>query len=342
MPASPTSHGDDPHAVDASLLALREQLLRADAQLDAAATQLRRDADLSDRLSRTTEERDALRREVERLQAEQQRAASPPPPPVRRAVALEPARTQPARTQPARTRPALRRRTAGAVVVAVAVLGGATAVAAQLRDDPGPRQAAAPTRSSAEPAPSAGRALGGTSGGQAATAPTAAAAPTAPATAANRPARAPLSPAVVPAGWRAHRAPDGSYALALPPGWRPAGPHRFVSASGLTVLSVRRGPLSASPTVADVVRDEKAVAASRPGYRRLALRALPFRGVPATVWDYRYGRGPQAQQVSDLALAVDGTGYGLRLQSRESAWRFAAPLRDGLRRSFAAPGLAPR
>ena len=177
-----------------------------------------------------------------------------------------------------------------------------------------PSAAAAPA---ADPGPSP---LAGTTGGAAAS--------------------RPLVPARVPPGWKPYVAPDGSYALALPAGYRSSGPRRFVSASGLTVVTVRSGPLAQTPTVADVRADAKRFAAGHPGYRTLAVRRLPYRGVAAATWDFRYGAGSRAQQVSDLAVAVDGTGYGLRVQARESAWRFAAPVRDGIRSSFAVPGLA--
>lgn len=345
--------GYDRDEVDAQLDVLREQLARAVSQLDEAAVALRsaapaaaagsaeavveRDA-LATKLQEAVAERDAVRAELDRLGSHDHPAdrvgpalvplVLPPAPPATRLVsgAVEgptgpmSSRSLSGLTVPMRPSQKVdhpRPRVLGMPPEALVALGAAAALAlvsfAGLRavgDEPVPPAAAAPVAAS----------------------PVAAAAPVAPATVS--------APASVPAGWKPYRAPDGSYALALPPGWRSSGPNRFVSESGLTTLTVRSGPLSAAPSRTSVGADERAFAASQPGYRRLAVRELPYKGATAAVWDFRYGRGVTAQQVSDLAVLAGDTGYGLRLQARASVWEFAAPLRDGIRTSFTAPGLA--
>lgn len=208
--------------------------------------------------------------------------------------------------------PSTRRRSRAPVAVAaVLALAAAAAVTVLLTrgEDPAPRTAAAAP--SASPSPTA---LTGT---------------TAPQAARVAPAPAP-EPAQVPDGWRTVRAPNGLWSIALPPGWRTQG-DGFVSASGLTTMSVRTGVLTGEP---DLLQYEKAFAADHPGYKRLAARTGPFRGHRAGTWDYVYGAGATQQRGSDLGVIVGNRGYWLHVVSRASAWEFARPLVQGFRASF--------
>lgn len=140
----------------------------------------------------------------------------------------------------------------------------------------------------------------------------------------------PAEPAQVPAGWSTHRSDDGLWSIGLPPGWRVSG-DEFVSASGLTSMSVRTGDVS---TQADLLEYEKAFAAQHPGYQRLSAKQLDLRGHPAGTWDYTYGSGELEQRGSDLVVLAGERGYWLHVVSRASAWEFAEPLVEGFRSSF--------
>lgn len=205
---------------------------------------------------------------------------------------------------------------AAAAVALVALVAGVSLLG--LRGDDAPQRTAAPIPEASAPAPSvpspAPSPLGGTTAPQAARV-------------------APPEPAAVPAGWSMHRSPDGLYTIGLPPGWRPQG-DGFVSASGLTTMSVRTAVFAQVPGMRELEQYERAFAAAHPGYTRLAARTGPFRGHRAGTWDYVYGSGATKQRGSDLGVAVGQRGYWLRVVSRASAWEFAQPLVVGFRSSF--------
>lgn len=151
------------------------------------------------------------------------------------------------------------------------------------------------------------------------------------------PARPPAEAAPLPARWTTERAPDGSWTIGLPPGWRAVGQdeeRRYVSESGLTTMWVRTGDVGAPPGPAAVQQFEEAFAADRPGYRRRAAAATEHRGFPARTWDYTYGSGAEQRRGSDLGVVADGRGYWLHVESRASAWQFAEPLVGRFRDTF--------
>jgi hypothetical protein len=141
---------------------------------------------------------------------------------------------------------------------------------------------------------------------------------------------APVEPVELPRGWSTHRSPDRLWSIGLPPGWRVRG-DAFVSASGLTSMSVRTGAVSGQ---ADLLQYEKAFAAEHPGYARRDARSTVFRGYRAATWDYTYGAGDLQQRGSDLAVLAGDRGYWLHVVSRASSWQFAEPLVEGFRSSF--------
>jgi hypothetical protein len=165
---------------------------------------------------------------------------------------------------------------------------------------------------------------------------------TVPATAGPAPTAAPaavLRAAAVPRGWHVVRAPDRSWSVALPAGWRQVGTGsqlRFVSPSGLSTVSVRTAALSAPPDRAQLLGLEKSFAADHPGYRRLAVREMQLRGQLAASWDYTYGSGTSAQRVGATGVLLGMRGYLLQLQSQAASWRYASVLLPGLTGSFSA------
>jgi hypothetical protein len=164
----------------------------------------------------------------------------------------------------------------------------------------------------------------------------------APGTAAQQPTAEPAPPAPaadapLPEGWTTQRADDGSWTVGLPAGWTAVGQgdgQQFVSASGLTTLWVRTAPVAQPPTPAQLERYEADFAAGHPGYERLGAAPTEHLGNPALTWDYQHGAGPEQRRGSDLAVLVGDRGYWLHVETRASAWRFAAPLVEQVRASF--------
>lgn len=172
-------------------------------------------------------------------------------------------------------------------------------------------------------------------GGQATVAPTEAAArPSQPAPPAPR---APAADAPVPAGWSTYRAPDGSFTLGLPPGWKPVGEpaeQRFISPSGLTTVSVRTAGADAAAGAAVLETDETELAARSRSYTRLQAGTSEHRGFPARTVDYRNGAGATQQRGSTLGVLVGDRAHWLTVESKATAWRFAEPLVGRFRATF--------
>ena len=316
--------------VDAALADLRTQLGAAE-QARAAAE---RRAEQAEAALRTYESATAAELRVRAEEAEQalvavheaavQETAAPvvqaPEPRQAAALPMEPGRSVPsaATRRPVPTRRHSRPRPLLLAGAAAALLGlvGAGVLLAQ-REDASSRTsaAAAPAEpsASAPPPTTAPSALAGTTAPQA--------------------ARAPMAPAVLPAGWTTHRSKDGLWSIGLPPGWKPRG-DGFVSASGLTSMSVRTAVLPDEPGLRELEQYERSFAATHPGYRRLSATTGPFRGHRAGSWEYVYGSGALQQRGSDLGVLVGDRGYWLRIVSRASAWKFVEPLEQGFRSSF--------
>ena len=303
--------------VEARLASLQARIAEVEQARDAALERAARAE--SEMLVRAEESEQAL--VAVHQAAEQERAAevhATVTQPLRReattelpAPAVQPGLPSPRRPSRGRTGPL-----AAAAVALVALVAGVALLG--LRGNDAPQRTAAPAPTPSAPAPSA---------------PSPARSPLAGTTVPQAVRVAPPQPAAVPAGWSMHRSPDGLYTIGLPPGWRPRG-DGFVSASGLTTMSVRTAVFDQVPGIRELEQYERAFAAAHPGYSRLAARTGPFRGHRAGTWDYVYGSGAAQQRGSDLGVAVGRRGYWLRVVSRASAWEFAQPLVVGFRSSF--------
>lgn len=313
--------------VDAALADLRTHLGEAE-QARAAAERRAEQAEAALRTYESATEAELRVRAEEAEQAlvavheaaVQEAEVQAPEPPQAAALPVERGRPAPpaAVRRPVPVRRHSRRRPLLLTGAAVALLGlvGAGVALAQRDGEPSRTPAAA---APAEPSSSASAPI---------TAPSALAGTTAP-----QAARAPVPPPVLPAGWTTHRSKDGLWSIGLPPGWKPRG-DGFVSASGLTSMSVRTAVLPDEPGLPELEQYERSFAASHAGYRRLSATTGPFRGHRAGSWEYVYGSGALQQRGSDLGVLVGDRGYWLRVVSRASAWRFVEPLGQGFRSSF--------
>lgn len=156
-----------------------------------------------------------------------------------------------------------------------------------------------------------------------------------------QPGRAGAPPVALPEGWTSYRAADGTYTLALPPGWRPAGSGsglRFVSASGLSEAQVRTEGLPGGTGAADTVRYENEVRALTPGYQRLTLRRRDDlrtgdeqgtgedAGREGVQLDYVSGLRGSTQRNTDLLVGGTGATAVLHVQAFDQEWPSTAAL----------------
>lgn len=308
--------------VDAALDALRTQV--AEAEQARVAAERRADQAEAALLALETETEAELRLRAEEAEqalvavseAAQRQAGQT------RALAIPRLESETKAAFPAVTLPAalprpvaVARRSAGPprlfVGAAVALLGLAGAGLLIAQQDDAPRRTA-----TSLPSPSPSAAPSALSGG---TVPQA--------------ARVPAPQATLPDGWTTHRSQDGLWTIGLPPGWTARG-DGFVSASGLTSMSVRTAVLPQEPGLRELEQYERSFAAAHPAYRRLSASTGPFRGHRAGSWEYVYGSGARQQRGSDLGVIVGERGYWLRVVSRASAWEFVDPLVQGFRSSF--------
>ena len=131
---------------------------------------------------------------------------------------------------------------------------------------------------------------------------------------------------------------EDGWSLSVPEGWtRSTGSSgvRFADpAGGRYLLIGTRDP--AGPSAVGAWRDqEKSFRKSHTGYERLRLETVDVSGAEdAADWEFQYDDGGARLHALDHAVVVDGKGYALFLQSRESQWGASAELFDQVRASF--------
>ncbi|MCU1602459.1 MAG: serine/threonine protein kinase, partial [Frankiales bacterium] len=144
----------------------------------------------------------------------------------------------------------------------------------------------------------------------------------------------------LPSGFR--RVSGEGWSLAVPDGWRQSGDSsgtRFSDpAGGRYLLVARRDP--AGPSAVGAWRDqEKAFRKSHEGYERVRLETISQPGASdAADWEFRYADGGAQLHALDRARVVDGVGYAVFVQSRDSEWAASQALFDQVQQSFRAEG----
>ncbi|WP_326828426.1 serine/threonine protein kinase [Streptosporangium sp. NBC_01810] len=146
-------------------------------------------------------------------------------------------------------------------------------------------------------------------------------APTPATTATPRPSR------TAPAGWRWHRDPMG-FSVAVPRGWtvkrfsgRDRVEFRAPGASGFLWIESTDDP-EKNP-VRHWEKVERAGTADNvwPGYERIGITSLRYRGVPAADWEFTYLKNGVRTHVLDRGFrTLAGRPYAIYWESPESEW----------------------
>jgi hypothetical protein len=142
----------------------------------------------------------------------------------------------------------------------------------------------------------------------------------------------------VPAGWTTASDSAAGWSVAVPAGWQrstAAGGTRFTDpAGGRYVLVAMRDP--AGPSAVGAWRDqERSFRKSHASYERLRLEKVEVEGSSdAADWEFRYEDGGAVLHALDRGQVVDGRGYAVYVQSRESSWQESQPVFDRVQSSF--------
>ena len=231
--------------------------------------------------------------------------------------------------------PSPRRRRVLSLVVLLAVLAAVVVTSLLLARDPGDRDrrgAAGPTPPAAPSATSSTAPSGTPSGTGAGRATTPAG------TAGSSPGASPGGTAgAVPAGFRRHDDPTG-FSIAVPEGWtrstqstrtyfREPGTGRY--------LQVDQTTHPKPDAVADWQRQETAVARRLPGYRRIRIEAVPYRGWDAADWEFTWRSGGRRVHVLSRNVRVsDERAYALYWSVPHDRWTESRPLFDVFAATF--------
>jgi serine/threonine protein kinase len=252
-----------------------------------------------------------------------------------------PARPQPAPGRPVPTRPPGRRGRLRPLLVALLSLGLLAALAGTLLVAPWRHPghpgrpatapaAPAPTPSAKGPSPSPSRP--GPSPSAAASTPSSAATGGTGGTGATG----------IPAGYRTYTDPTG-FSVAVPIGWKrvneqgsPADGQFDLQDPGDPGRKLRFGYTThpKNDPVADWQQQERRLRAREPGYQRISIQAVDYRGWPTADWDFRIGD----TRVKDRGFkAGPSHGYAIYLSAPVSQWEQSRTYLEVAARTFQPP-----
>lgn len=220
-------------------------------------------------------------------------------------------------------------------VLALAVLAAAVAgvLIAKARNSPG--ASATPTRPKGSASPSSSP-----SGRQSASpspSPSAAPSPQASTRPSASPKASPTSAPAgsgVPTGFVRYTDPTG-FSLAVPAGWRKtneqsSGDYGQVDfadpANGGRFLRFAHTTKPTPDPVADWKQQEKAARKNLPGYQRISIQAVSYRGFPTADWNFTFGSGGARTEVLDRGFKADAShGYAIYLSAPAGQWSASLP-----------------
>jgi hypothetical protein len=142
----------------------------------------------------------------------------------------------------------------------------------------------------------------------------------------------------LPAGWTTATDSSAGWSVDVPAGWRrsstSAGTRFTDPAGGRYVLVAMRDP--AGPSAVGAWRDqERSFRKSHRSYERLRLETVEVAGsTDAADWEFRYEDGGAALHALDRGQVVDGRGYAVYVQSRESDWQESQAVFERVESSF--------
>ncbi|GAT64797.1 serine/threonine protein kinase [Planomonospora sphaerica] len=154
---------------------------------------------------------------------------------------------------------------------------------------------------------------------------------TAPATAppdepTDRPTATPTPSARLPKGWRLYEDPEMGFSIAIPKHWtavRATDRDRveFRAPGAASFLWIESTDDPELDPVRHWEKVEKVIRKIRPGYRRIAISPLNYRGMAAADWEFTYtSKGVPTRVVDRGFRTVDGTPYAIYWESPEARW----------------------
>jgi hypothetical protein len=162
-------------------------------------------------------------------------------------------------------------------------------------------------------------------GGPATTADQATSPTTAPGATTTPPTTTTASEGTVPDGWTPFADPDGTYTIAVPPGWEAAPGSRdrtvYIRQPGTgTYLLVEWRPDPQPDPVADWRNQADNFASRHSGYEELRIEPYAYRDYNAAMWEFRFQDGGAQLHTANLGFVAAGRGYALYFQTREENW----------------------
>lgn len=147
-------------------------------------------------------------------------------------------------------------------------------------------------------------------------------------------AAATLAPAAITTTLPLRVTDRAGWTLSLPAGWTevkaPAGERQWRDPQTDTTVLVDYQPAADSNPVGAWERQETSSRSFFPGYQRLSIAPVAFRGFPAADWEFTYTGGHGL----DRGFAANGHGHALFLQSRPDQWAAARRVFDQIAAAF--------
>jgi hypothetical protein len=141
----------------------------------------------------------------------------------------------------------------------------------------------------------------------------------------NSPSASPTGSASMPAGFRRYEHPGG-FSVAVPQRWTPVQRRTGVidvqEPGSSRFLRLIRADSSASAQSQLASAEPGFINPDHPGYRRLRLEKVPYRGYDSADWEFTFSfsTGGTLRHVLYRAVVVHGASYGLYLSAPDSEW----------------------
>lgn len=133
----------------------------------------------------------------------------------------------------------------------------------------------------------------------------------------------------MPFGYRAYTGPGG-FTVGVPKGWTPthrgAGVVDLNDPKGGRFLRLSGGPAPSGPPLGRLGAAERAFSTTHTGYRRVAIRTVPYRHYQAAEWEFTYTAGGRTRHVRYRYFVVGGRAYGIYISAPEATYQAMVPV----------------